>query len=461
MKNRFRKSHLLISVSALALAGCTLSFSLSRSSTPSSVGETSSSAPTKESRLLHVEGSDVFNPKGEKVYLRGTNVGGLFVQESWMCFTASRDLLNTYNVIEALYGEGAAFEALNIYENTFFIEEDFQNCEDIGLNVLRLPISYMDVYDTDFSVPYSDSPTAAQLRGLTLTLRERHLQKIDRFIQDAERHGMYVILDLHGAWGSQNGNDHSIDARQHDWLWNNDEMGEAFRELTLRTWQDLATRYKDFDNIAGYDLLNEPAGDNSAGTDNTTTTGRQQWDYFDTLYKAIRAIDPNHIIIMESCWDASNLPNPQEYGWENIMYQYHHYEWSGQDDDELQFTSHQNKVRNLVDADYGVPIYMGEFRVFGEEQNETLARVLSLYNENNLHWTTWTYKIRGWSNWGLYCVPTWGEDHPEQAIVRSLNECDDFFDIQAKWENQRKGQTKNEEMCAVISAAIKNAEAEA
>ncbi len=452
MKNFLRKSPLFAIVSTLTLTGCGFSFSSADASASSSMGE-STSVPARN-RLLHVEGSDVLNADGEKIYLRGTNVGGLFVQESWMCFTESRDQLNTYNVIESLYGEGAAFEALDVYENSFFIEEDFQNCQDLGLNVLRLPISYMDVYDTDFSVPYLDSPTAAQLRGLTLTLREKHLGKIDKFIQDAERHGLYVILDLHGAWGSQNGNDHSIDARQHDWLWNKDEMGEAFRELTLRTWQDLARRYKDYANIAGYDLLNEPAGDNSAGLDNTTTTGKQQWDYFDTLYKAIRAIDQNHIIIMESCWDASNLPNPTAYGWENIIYQYHHYEWSGQDDDELQFASHSAKVKNLVDADYGVPIYMGEFRVFGSEENETLARVLSLYNSNNLHWTTWSYKVRGWSNWGLYCVPTWGEHHPERARIKSLTECDDFFDILNKWENQRIGQAKNEAMCDVIKAAL-------
>ncbi len=45
------------------------------------------------------------------------------------------------------------------------------------------------------------------------------------------------------------------------------------------------------------------------------------------MYNTIRSVDPNHIIIMESCWGTSNLPNPQKYGWTNVMYEYHHYTW--------------------------------------------------------------------------------------------------------------------------------------
>ena len=460
MRHRFH-AFILAPVAAMLLTACSFSFVSSKDSAISTKQTTATVECTlqEEDRFLHVEGTDILNQDGEKIYLRGTNAGGLFVQESWMVFTSSPDLLNTYNVIETLYGEGTAFELLDVYENSFWKEEDFQNCKDLGFNALRLPISYMDVYETDFALLYQQ-PTAEQLRNLPLTVREKHLQKIDKFILDARKYGLYVILDLHGAFGSQNGNDHSIDSRQHDWLWNTDETGEEYRNLNVKLWKQLATRYKDFDNIAAYDLMNEPAGDNSNGTDNTTTTGKIQWDHFDTLYKEIRAIDPRHIIIIESCWDASNLPNPSQYGWENIVYQYHHYEWSNQDDDEFQYNSHLAKVRNLVSANYGVPIYMGEFRVFGSDDCSAFARVINLYNENNLHWTTWTYKVKGWSNWGLYCVPNWEDDQPKAAIIRSVDNCDDFFVIREKWEAQRNGQTRNDVLCDAIVNALQKANKE-
>ena len=46
---------------------------------------------------------------------------------------------------------------------------------------------------------------------------------------------------------------------------------------------------------------------------------------YDRIYKTIRSVDKNHIIIFESCWVAGDLPSPDKYGWENIMYEFHHY----------------------------------------------------------------------------------------------------------------------------------------
>ena len=50
------------------------------------------------------------------------------------------------------------------------------------------------------------------------------------------------------------------------------------------------------------------------------------------MYEAIRAIDPEHIIMMESCWDPEDLPAPDRYGWENVVYQYHWYKWNADND---------------------------------------------------------------------------------------------------------------------------------
>ena len=40
-------------------------------------------------------------------------------------------------------------------------------------------------------------------------LKSNAFDRLDWFVQNCSQRGMYVILDMHGAFGSQNGMDHS------------------------------------------------------------------------------------------------------------------------------------------------------------------------------------------------------------------------------------------------------------
>ena len=404
---------------------------------------------------VKAEGSELLDENGDKFLLRGTNLGSYYLHERWMALTDSPDMLYTVNALTKRFDRDAAFELLDIYQENYWTDEDFSAVEEIGLNCLRLPISYMDVFDLDFELMRSDDPTAESLRNMTLTLRKDHLKKMDKFISEAEKHGLYVILDLHGAYGSQNGNDHSIDSRQHDWLWRDDDVGEAFRELTVELWTVLAEHYKDQKNIAAYDLLNEPAGDAQDPGCLTSVTGKKQWDFFDELYKAIRPIDPNHVIIMESCWGAENLPMPSVYGWNNVMYEFHHYDSASED--AASIASHRYRVENIKNAHFGVPLYMGEF--CPHCSYEGWAEILSLFNQNHIHWTNWNYRVKGFSEWGLFHIRTNNDGDPTLPISEIPSIAggrDSFEEIERKWGvDQRKGYSKNEALCEVISSAAK------
>lgn len=425
-----KKYLLLFSVLGLLLVSCN-GTEISSSSLSSSAEE--------ETGFVHAEGKDLIGKDGKKYFFKGTNVGSLYLQESWMSLTDSPDLLNTVNVLTSLYGKETCFDLLDIYQENYWTEEDFKNCKDIGFNTLRLPITFIDVFDTDYSVIYSEDTTAEQISSLTLTLREDHLKKIDTFIDTAEKYGLGVVLDLHGAFGSQNGNDHSGDSRGHAYLWDQNELGEAYREKTLEVWKALATRYKDENNIVGYDLLNEPAGP-AEGIEDSNATGEIQWDYYDELYKAIRAIDSNHLLIMESCWNGENLPDPSTYSWENVMYEFHHYEWSQTDDDSYQYTSYVNKVTNILSQNFSLPLYMGEFRPFGSVSN--YISVIKLLQDNNFSWTTWTYRVTNDNNWGLYYY----DEGASKAHIQTAEDCDYYTDIEKKWSTQRDYLQPNQEL---------------
>ena len=443
-------SKTLLMTSFLLLSACNFG---SKESSSQAIIPSSSKYESARKDYVKADGADLLDSEGNKFLLRGTNLGSYYLHERWMALTDSPDMLYTVNKLTERFDRDAAFELLDIYQTNFWTSEDFDAVQALGLNCLRFPISYMDVFDCDFDLMRSDNPTAEELLNMTLTLRKDHLLKMDKFIVEAERRGIYIILDLHGAYGSQNGNDHSIDSRQHDWLWRQDDVGSAFRELTLELWTVLAEHYKDYKNIAAYDLLNEPAGDANDQGCLTSTTGKLQWDYFDDLYKAIRVIDPNHTIIMESCWGAEDLPQPTTYGWENVMYEFHHYDSTT--DDEGSLRSHQYRVSNIINANFGVPLYMGEF--CPHCSYEGWADILNLFNENHIHWTNWNYRVRGYSEWGLYHIRTDNEGDPNIPFseIPKINS-DSFEEIERKWGvDQRKGFVKNEALCEVIERAAK------
>ena len=443
-------SKTLLMTSFLLLSACNFG---SKESSSQAIIPSSSKYESARRDYVKADGADLLDSEGNKFLLRGTNLGSYYLHERWMALTDSPDMLYTVNKLTERFDRDAAFELLDIYQTNFWTSEDFDAVQALGLNCLRFPISYMDVFDCDFDLMRSDNPTAEELLNMTLTLRKDHLLKMDKFIVEAEKRGIYIILDLHGAYGSQNGNDHSIDSRQHDWLWRQDDVGSAFRELTLELWTVLAEHYKDYKNIAAYDLLNEPAGDANDQGCLTSTTGKLQWDYFDDLYKAIRVIDPSHTIIMESCWGAEDLPQPTTYGWENVMYEFHHYDSTT--DDEGSLRSHQYRVSNIITANFGVPLYMGEF--CPHCSYEGWADILNLFNENHIHWTNWNYRVRGYSEWGLYHIRTDNEGDPNIPFseIPKINS-DSFEEIERKWgRDQRKGFLRNDALCEVIENAAK------
>ncbi|MGI6315938.1 MAG: glycoside hydrolase family 5 protein [Christensenellales bacterium] len=353
--------------------------------------------------FLHTEGKEIVNGLGEKVYLRGTNAGGWLVQEAWMTPTNADCQLVTLDTFDRRFGEETRNTLLDAYMDNFLTGEDLDLCRDMGMTVIRLPFWYRNLVDAG-GEPLPEA-----------------FSRMDWFVEACSERGMYVILDMHGAPGSQNGNDHSGDNTSGARLWEE----EALQDLTVKVWEMVAAHYRGNPAVAAYDLLNEPAA-------NDYKTNKTQWDLFDRLYKAIRAIDPEHIIMMESCWEPTNLPHPADYGWENIVYQYHTYVWDADHNDSRQIQGHRNKLWNIRYSGHQVPVLMGEFTLFRAE--EAWHTVLQEYNEAGLHWTTWTLKTTGKNNsWGilnLLCEDVRIKTDPEEEILR-------------KWETMREGQQVN------------------
>ncbi len=375
------------------------------------------------------------NGEGEAVYLRGANVGGMMVLEQWMTgFTKSSgedgitciDHKTTSLEFVNRFGKDKAKQLWIEYQNRWFSEQDFQNCADMGMTVLRLPFTYMNV-DFDAVVDLADAGKSYDFTAL------------DNFVATAASYGIYTILDLHGAYGSQNGQDHSGEVLPTGGI--DFYSNETKLTLTAKLWGAVAEHFKNNPYVAGYDLINEPAEHLSSGTD---VTSERHWSAMDRFYKAIREKGDNHIVIIESCWDGRNLPQPSSYGWQNVMYSFHHY--TGETKNcEAHTDSFINKLNEIESQEFGVPLYMGEFTCY--ENAKSWDATLSLLNTRGWHWTSWTYKLNATyrSAWGIYNVSygTNGSSFGEEAKQYRVNAHKDTYEqIIEKWDRLKSEANK-------------------
>ncbi len=367
--------------------------------------------------MLKAVGDDLVNKggSGKVVQLHGVNAGGYMVIERWMTGFSNcsgddgitcEDHKTISNVLINRFGEEEAEELWENYRSCWWSEQDFQNCADMGINAIRLPFTYMTV-DFDAVTDYSNAG-------------DYDLSPLDDFVSMAAEYGIYTILDLHGAYGSQNGKDHSgeiQDTSDVDFYSN-----ETKQTLTVNLWSAVSEHFKDNPYVAGYDILNEPI----EGGSGTTTT--RHWDFYDKCYDAIRATGDEHVVIFESCWGSDGLPMPSQYGWENCMYSFHHYTGDVYDSS-AHNASMLARVEEVEDAGFGVPLYMGEFTCYATEDSWTYT--LNLLNEHGWSWTSWTYKLNSTSyggGWGIYYI-----DNASECVVNAHT--DSIEEMQSKWDN--------------------------
>lgn len=183
----------------------------------------------------------------EKV--RGVNLGGWLVIEPWITpslfqrFGPSEGVVDEWTLsgrLTKMIGSDRAWnEVFKPHWDSWVTFKDFQKIKDSGFNVVRIPIGYWAFDDKD--TPYIS-------RGI--------VDRLDKGIDWARDLGLKVIIDLHGAPGSQNGFDNS-GRRVAKPRWQED--GNV--ERTLRVLEAIQKKYAEScydDVIAAIEALNEP-----------------------------------------------------------------------------------------------------------------------------------------------------------------------------------------------------------
>ena len=351
------------------------------------------------SGYLRVAGEDVkeMDGTGSAVTLRGVNLGNLLlIEPEFTGIGGDYTPLNInddddYSIRAELMNRFGSADLLNTYQEAYLTKDDFDYIARAGFNLVRVPIYYKALQDA--------------------TGAFTNFAKLDWIMEECSNRGIYVLLDLHGAPGAQSDEIHS-GRMNYNKLFEDSPEGEAYRAATITLWTALANRYIYYDYLLGYDLLNEPFG--ALDHDPSLVGSNGLWTLYHALYGAIRAVDPYHIIVMESIpseFDWDTLPSPTVYGWENVMYQFHYYGFefdaggniSGIKDIPGHRAYIEDKVKNSDQDVFDVPVFIGEFNGFNQRENWDYF--LNTFSRKNWHWAMWTYKAHQQqyaTEWGLF-----------------------------------------------------------
>ncbi|MBV9850411.1 MAG: cellulase family glycosylhydrolase [Armatimonadetes bacterium] len=331
--------------------------------------------------LLHTQGAQIVDARGNVVILRGVNLGGWLVEEPWMQpfvttpppgtdFGPIKDHVSLWGTVEKRFGAAGMARVRTAFREAWVNEADFARIHEAGLNCVRLP----------FLASLADEPDG--------------LVWLDRAVAWAGRHGIYVILDLHGAPGGQSGEPHTGQARQNRFF--KDPANVAAAEAL---WTRIARRYRDNPAVAGYDLINEPTG--TPGSDTLYVV-------MDRLYRAVRAGDPSHLIFIEDGYTGLQwMPHPAPCGWRNVVYSGHYYQFQAESeaDQRKGVDGYLAQIEKLRQS-HSVPFYLGEFGLEPHGTPATVAYLVDALGQKGIAWSLWTYKVifrgnGGRSLWGL------------------------------------------------------------
>ena len=129
--------------------------------------------------------------------------------------------------------------------DTFIKEGDFGYLASLGINTVRLPIGFWNLppeYIED--TPFQD----------VADVYRSSWPRIKRAINHAAKNRIGVIIDLHGAPGSQNGEQHSgMSGGKKEFFTN-----EGYQQKTIDGLVFLAKELAQVNNVVGLQLLNEP-----------------------------------------------------------------------------------------------------------------------------------------------------------------------------------------------------------
>jgi glucan 1,3-beta-glucosidase len=317
--------------------------------------------------------------------LRGVNLGGWLVLEKWITpsLFERTEATDEYTLSLALNPE--IRRRLRQHRDTFITRKDFAWLKEQGIDAVRLPVGYWTFGDQP---PYLAT-----------------IDYIDRAFAWAQETGIHIVLDIHGAPGTQNGWDHSGQAGEANWA--RDERNII---TTLETVNKLAKRYARNPQLLGFELLNEPKW---------TLPRAALLRYYQAAYKLLRKeCGPNMWIIFHDNFRPRRWKRQlRGSAYSNFVMDTHQYQTFDEKHKKMDISGHLEKTtvqlpKALSKMRRYHPIMVGEWSLaldgqslvgLDEAKRETAHRAygaaqLLAYSQSSA-WFYWTYHTESGGSW--------------------------------------------------------------
>jgi len=329
---------------------------------------------------------------------QGVNLGGWLVLEKWMAPELFKSAApdsgaeDEYSLME-LGGEDAKREVTR-FRDIFVKREDFAWLRNVGgINAVRLPLGFWCLKEHAAGTPYLPTENYA-----------------DCVFDWAEEFGLRVLVDFHGASGSQNSDHHcGNSASGVHWL---DSEHRTKNLEVLVAWARRWGRRKAFLGLGFGNEVQEPA---DAPEDS------DYWGAVMAFYEEAAALVRPHLredapLVVDTCWDSNRflgdrldeLPGP-------VWLDYHHYQCHGKSDKPEKSAWKHSEAKALRDhLSAGPPppqLLLGEFSLalkpraegYEEEgwQQRFFERQALIASQQAMGWFFWNYRMArgGWAHW--------------------------------------------------------------
>ena len=323
-------------------------------------------------QFLKTQGQIIVNESGEEVLLTGYGIGNWMNQEGFLFgssefggsfkpFMRAEGMdrgRSIHQTIIETCGRSYADVFWKKFYRAYFNEADIAHLARMGFNSVRLPLK----------------AAAFLLEEEDLIFDERTFGLLDEVLDECEKHGLYVILDMHAAVSGQSaiGCDDGVDNQPHLYI---DAEGW---ERTILLWEKFAGRYRDRAVVAGYELLNEPLA--------LPAHDRYLPDllrFYEECIERIRKIDQKHMIFLQGHRFASRADlfspdmDPLCRNWVLTMHMY-------ETPPDLGALGYILAAREEL----GVPVWMGE--TGGSSRYMTV--LYEMLRENHIGVNLWCHK---------------------------------------------------------------------
>jgi glucan 1,3-beta-glucosidase len=319
--------------------------------------------------------------------LYGVNLGGWLLIEKWMTPSLFKgiDAVDEYTFCQKM-GGGLTQKLLH-HRETFITQSDFAWLQLHGIEAVRLPVGYWVFGEEE---PYHAA-----------------IDYVDKAFTWAESTGIKILLDLHGAPGSQNGKQESGRIGKIGW------PGDKQNVLkTLQIIKRLAVRYKDNPALLGIELLNEP---------DSGISRRKLAKYYETAYRLIREQcgDDTWVVFSDNFKPRRWKRKLRGSEYANTYIDTHQYQAYTKRDQKMNIAGHLDKTLNKIPHTLAKiqkyhPVIIGEWSLalnaaslqnFNEQQMLAARRAYGdaqlITYEHMDAWFYWSYKTEDGGPWSF------------------------------------------------------------